>query len=81
MAHWNEAPLRKALKATGLPWSIEPGSKHLRVFLAGQQVAVMSRGSHARRHSLGFTKIIHSIERAAEGIRNGQANRLPSHTT
>ena len=32
------------LRATGLAWSIETGSRHDIIFLAGQQVGVLSHG-------------------------------------
>lgn len=36
----------KALRETGMPWRIENGAKHKKIWLDGQMIAVMHNGSH-----------------------------------
>jgi hypothetical protein len=43
--------LRDELDASGLPWTVEPGTKHGKLLLAGQFVGVIPR--NARKDSQG----------------------------
>lgn len=61
--------IEDALRATGKPWSAEPGGKHTKIRLAGQFVGVVTRnaktkGGHQARCELN---LIAQIRRAARG--------------
>lgn len=36
--------IEDALVATGLPWSLEPGKKHIHIRLAGRLVGILPKG-------------------------------------
>lgn len=59
-----EREVRDALEATGLPWSLEPASKHTLVVLAGRTVAIMSRSGKMPK-ARGQRNLIATIKRAA----------------
>jgi hypothetical protein len=66
----------RALEETGLPFDFELGSRHIKVRLCGQFVAIMPRGSSAK--SEGHNKrcmmnTVCQIKRAARAIKEGQA--------
>ncbi len=41
--------LVEILNATGLPWELQQGKKHIKVLLDGKQITVCSIGSHTGR--------------------------------
>lgn len=60
----------ESLRRTGLPWSIENGKKHNKVFLAGRMIGVLPHGIHGQaRLSPGFLR---DIEKRVLEV-NGQA--------
>lgn len=58
-----------ALSATGLPWSIETGSRHLKVRVAGRFVAIMPKdgGSDGYRAIKNVTAAIRRTAREIKG--------------
>ena len=58
--------IKAELDATGLPWSVDPGGKHLKIMLNGSMVGVLSYG----RTRDGW----HAIKRVSAKIRRA-ANR------
>lgn len=56
------------LEETGLPWSIEPGSKHTKVFLNGRFVTVLSNGT-GKEMGRRQMNVRASIRRAAREAR------------
>lgn len=50
-----------ALQATGLPWTIETGSKHYHVRLAGYLVGVLPKGNTRDRHQRSTKNLISNI--------------------
>lgn len=63
-------PVWDALNATGFEWSVEPGSKHRKVKMAGFLVAVLghrapSGGDRAIKNTVA------QVRRAAQQIREG----------
>lgn len=67
--------IEDALVATGLPWSVEEGTKHYRVMLAGRQACVVSKGGKARARGGGLCcqKNARTIRRMAAGIKGEAA--------
>ncbi len=58
------APVIDALNETGLPWQIEPGTKHRKIMVAGKMVGVVSlKGING--HNGDCRNIIAAIKRAA----------------
>ena len=56
-----------ALEATGLPFSFEPGGRHIKVKLAGRLVMIWPyNGGHERGD--GHLKMIASIKRVARQV-------------
>jgi hypothetical protein len=41
--------IEQLLKASGLPWSADYGSKHIRIMVAGRFAAILPKGRRARR--------------------------------
>jgi hypothetical protein len=54
------------MKATGLPWSVEVGGRHLKLRLNGRFVGICPKGRIAEGHGGHATKnIVAQIKRAA----------------
>jgi hypothetical protein len=53
-----------ALKATGLPWNIETGSKHYHVRLSGFLVGVLPKGNMKNRHQRATKNLVSNIRNA-----------------
>lgn len=58
------ATIRSALEATGLPWSLEPGGKHIKIKVNGRLVGILPRGS-ARDRDRANLNTIAQIKRTA----------------
>ena len=64
MKRQSEKRIKDTLKSTGLPYSIEPGSKHFKVMLCGRQVGVFSRNK-SENPCRGIENLLAGIRRAA----------------
>lgn len=76
------AMYKDALDATGLPWTVENGSKHKKVYLAGRLVAVLP---NSRVNTTGTTRAnsrtLRDIEKLANEIKTRRADtNQPTHT-
>lgn len=61
--------IEELLKGSGLPWSIEDGSKHLRVIVAGKFAAILPRARKGKRHEGRCHKnAIAQIRRVIRGV-------------
>ena len=62
--------VEEALNATGLPWTVEPGGKHIHVRLAGRLVAGLHAGRGTEQEFYARS-MIGSIRRMAKAIKSG----------
>lgn len=62
--------IRAALDETGLLWSVQPGRKHMKLFLAGRFIAALPRVPDDSPYCASNT--IASIRREARSIQGGQ---------
>lgn len=60
-------PIEQALEATGLPWSIEAGGKHLKLRVNGRLAGILSRGSKRESDQRAVRNTVAQIRRAARG--------------
>jgi hypothetical protein len=56
---------KQALEETGLPWSVEDGSKHHKIRLNGKLVGVFPYGKKTEASPCANNNIISNIRRAA----------------
>lgn len=71
-------PLRvyEALVESGLPWSIENGSKHRKIFLSGCMVGILSHGNRKKDEEYAaIHNIVAQIRRAAKSLNSGSPVR------
>jgi hypothetical protein len=61
----------RALEDTALPYSLEPGSKHIKMRLGGQFVGVFPMGGY-KQNGCGDRKLVAQIKRAARALISGQ---------
>lgn len=60
--------IHSALIETGLPWTIENGKKHQKIYLQGILVGVLSHGSHYDDGWVAIKNIVSQIRRAAKSL-------------
>lgn len=63
-----EKRVEDALNATGLPWNVELGGKHIKIKLQGRLVAIQPRGPIKEQKNRATLNIISQIKRAAREI-------------
>ena len=63
--------LESALEATGLPWTLEPGSKHFHIRLAGKLAVVLPQGIKGSPSRILDAKNIRNVQRIAREVANG----------
>lgn len=56
---------KQALEETGLPWSVEDGSKHQKIRLNGKLVAIFPYGKKTEASPYATNNTIANIRRAA----------------
>jgi nitrate reductase assembly molybdenum cofactor insertion protein NarJ len=62
------------MKSTGLPYEVQEGRKHIKLYLGGKFAAVVSRGAKPEQGMRGMKNIIAAIKRVArECTLEGQA--------
>lgn len=61
--------LKAALNETGLPWTIEPGSKHFKLRLAGRLVSIIPQGVKGGHSKVCTAKAIKDVKRIAAELR------------
>ena len=64
--------IREALEATGLPFKVVQGKKHLKYFLQDRMVCVCSRSAKADRGPRGLENVLADIRRAARQLKGEQ---------
>ena len=62
--------LQEELEKTGLPWSIDHGSKHFKIRLAGRLVGVYPHGKAQDKHIRSLLNTITQVRRAAQEIKS-----------
>lgn len=67
--------LRKALDETGLPWTIELGSRHHHLRLAGRLVCVLPLGGTTDRDPHATRNTIAQVRRAARAMKAENPDR------
>lgn len=60
--------IEDALRGTGLSWEARPGGKHIKLFLCGHRVGVVSYGSRSRDGFRGSLNLVKAIERKAKEL-------------
>lgn len=60
----NRRDMQRLLQATGLPWSLENGKRHLRIFLAGREVGVITDSNKAQHGLRGTANLQANIRKA-----------------
>ena len=63
------AELREALDKTGLPWSIEEGSKHRKVKMGGMLVGVLPHGKRQEAYKRSLLNTLTQVRLAARKIK------------
>lgn len=61
--------IAKVLEDTGLPWSIEQGSKHRQLRLGGRLAAILHHGKNASSDSRTIKNTVAQIRRTAAEIK------------
>ena len=61
--------LRPELEASGLPWSIDNGGKHLKLRLGGRLIGVLPKGSSHTQDPRATKNLVAQIRRAAREMR------------
>ena len=66
--------IKDALEATGLPWSADYGSKHIKVKVAGRLACVLPVGASARRGSINRSQLnsISQIKAIARSMKESE---------
>jgi hypothetical protein len=62
------AQIEEALDATGLPWTLERGTKHQKIRLGGRFVAILPHGKEQTVHRRSLLNTIAQIRRAAQEV-------------
>jgi hypothetical protein len=62
--------IRDELEATGLPWSVERGSRHQHVRLAGRLVGILPTCGTDENPGRAMKNVIAGIRRKAKEMRN-----------
>lgn len=58
--------IENALKSTGLPWSVEEGSRHLKLRVNGRFVGICPKGKPKEKlHGHATKNVVAQIKRAA----------------
>lgn len=58
----------RALNDTGLPWEIEPGTKHGKLRLAGRVIGVIQLNTQRQTRPTLVKAMVATIKRAAKGV-------------
>lgn len=66
--------LGEALDATGLPWTIEPGTRHFKIRLAGRLCGLVPQGVKGDNSPKMLAKNVKQIRRIADEIKQGKPN-------
>lgn len=75
MSRKYEKQIEGELEATGLPWSFDRGTKHIKVVLGGNLVGILPRGKTIRDgNSRAFMNLRSQIRRLARDIGGSHAN-------
>lgn len=61
--------LRPHLDATGLPWRVEQGKKHIKLLIDGRLATVISRSTHGPDSGRIVQNTLSTIQRAARAAR------------
>jgi hypothetical protein len=61
---------RRVLEETGLPWELENGKKHTKIWLAGQFVGILPQNGRIVEGA-AHKNVVAQIRRAAKEITNG----------
>lgn len=59
------APIVEALDETGLPWRVEPGRKHRKIFVGEKMIGVVPLKGTGNRNGGDNLNIVAAIRRAA----------------
>lgn len=60
--------IHSALLDTGLPWDIQNGKKHQKIYVKGHLVGVLSHGSHYDDEWVAIKNIVSQIRRKAKEL-------------
>lgn len=66
--------LGEALDATGLPWTIEPGTRHFKIRLAGRLCGIVPQGVKGESGPKMLAKNVKNVQRIAAKIKEGKPN-------
>lgn len=64
------AQIEAALEQSGLPWSIETGSKHRKLRVAGRLAGILPRGGHNEKDQRTVLNTVSQIRRVARDARS-----------
>jgi hypothetical protein len=67
-----DAKLEAALNATGLPWHIEPGSKHFQIRLSGRLAGIIPQGVKGDNSRVMTSKNIKNVNILAARLKAGE---------
>ncbi|CAB5187345.1 hypothetical protein UFOVP166_35 [uncultured Caudovirales phage] len=70
--------IEKAMKATGLPWSVEVGGRHLKLRLNGRFVGICPKGRITDGPGHATKNIVAQIKRAAITEKEADHGRDPA---
>lgn len=57
-----------ALETCGEPWEIRPGGTHLKLFVRGQMVLVISRGARASKNRRSRENALRTLKHALKNL-------------
>lgn len=60
----NQREIERMLKQAGLPYTIESGQKHRKLFVRGEMVLVFSHGAHSNNDLRQITSLIQRDQNA-----------------